>query len=217
MTLADNSTSSGAPRRRPNSIRSREMRERIIAATVSCIRTQGYARTTISEVAHTASVSSGALQHHFRNKNELVLAVLEHTFSEVHGFLGAVRVNTGDLRPRIDAIVDEYWRGFGTPNYLTAWEIIIAEKANESLKSAILKNSDLATRAAFALWRDVFSDLDIDEDDLFRILVVTLSNLRGLAFLQYLRDEDFDYSQEVAILKRSLQQQIEDARGRRAS
>lgn len=195
--------------RRPNEVRSREMRERILGAAITCIRTMGYTNATISEIAQTAKASPGALQHHFRSRNDLMLAVLDESFGKVHDFLSTGAIAEDDLRARVDKIVEEYWRGFGSRDYLVAWEIIVAENANPDLRGAVLKHSEDATNAAFTSWRVVFGDLHLSDERLYSILTFTLSTLRGLSFLQFLRADSFDYSDQTRILKENLFAQLE--------
>jgi AcrR family transcriptional regulator len=61
--------------------RAHQTRSRILAATLNCLKTRGYAGTTLSRVQKGARVSRGALLHHFRTKHELVASAMA-TFYE---------------------------------------------------------------------------------------------------------------------------------------
>ena len=54
------------------------MQNRILRATIDCLVKHGYAGITTTMVADRAAVSRGAFLHHFRTKEELVLAAVEH-------------------------------------------------------------------------------------------------------------------------------------------
>jgi AcrR family transcriptional regulator len=66
------------PVRRSNVQRSAEMQTRILRATIDCLIAYGYAELTTTMVAEHAEVSRGAFLHHFRTKEDLVLAAVEH-------------------------------------------------------------------------------------------------------------------------------------------
>jgi TetR/AcrR family transcriptional repressor of nem operon len=53
-------------------------RERIVAAAAGEMFERGVARTSLDEVKAAAGVSSSQLYHYFKDKHELVLAVIEH-------------------------------------------------------------------------------------------------------------------------------------------
>ena len=53
-------------------------RERIVAAAASEIYQRGVARTSLDEIKAAAGVSSSQLYHYFADKQELVLAVIDH-------------------------------------------------------------------------------------------------------------------------------------------
>lgn len=68
-------------RRRPGRPRNQDsavIRERILLAAVDLIVRQGYAATSMAQVAEAAGVSPSGLVHHFGSKKALLGAVLEH-------------------------------------------------------------------------------------------------------------------------------------------
>ena len=62
-------------RRKTREERSTDTRDALIRAAIDLITACGYAATTTSLVAGRAGVSRGALQHHFKSRDELVFAV----------------------------------------------------------------------------------------------------------------------------------------------
>jgi AcrR family transcriptional regulator len=54
------------------------MRRRLLEATVECLIAYGYAGTTTHRIAARAGVTRGAQVHHFRSKEDLVVAAVEH-------------------------------------------------------------------------------------------------------------------------------------------
>ena len=64
--------------RRTQAERTAAMRTRLLDATIECLVTYGYAGTTTPRVAQLAGVTRGAQIHHFRSKEDLVVAAIEH-------------------------------------------------------------------------------------------------------------------------------------------
>jgi TetR/AcrR family transcriptional repressor of nem operon len=55
-----------------------DARLKLLDAALSVIRTKGYSATTVDELCATAGVTKGAFFHHFRSKDELGVAAVEH-------------------------------------------------------------------------------------------------------------------------------------------
>src|ERR1700683_3235916 len=69
---------SGQRVRRTQAQRTAAMRPRLLDATIECLVTYGYAGTTTPRVAELAGVTRGAQIHHFKSKEDLVVAAVEH-------------------------------------------------------------------------------------------------------------------------------------------
>jgi AcrR family transcriptional regulator len=83
-------SSAAAPQRRTHAERTALMRERVMLAVVEVIADVGFARTTAAEIARRAGVTWGAVQHHFGDKDGILMAVLEESFSHFADELGEV-------------------------------------------------------------------------------------------------------------------------------
>lgn len=57
-------------------IQARKTKLRIIKSAVRLFARYGYHKTTVSEIAHIAGVTTGAIFHHFANKKELLHSVI---------------------------------------------------------------------------------------------------------------------------------------------
>ena len=60
-----------------------ERRQQIIAAASACFAERGFAAATMDDIARAAQLSKGSLYWHFRNKQELFLAVLDAIAAEL--------------------------------------------------------------------------------------------------------------------------------------
>lgn len=101
----------GAPvsrpaRRRPGRPRGQDsavVRDRAVDAAIDLIARQGYAATSMAQVADAAGISPSGLAHHFRSKAALLGAVLAHRDA-----LDTVPLSEDEGRPwhAFDALVD---------------------------------------------------------------------------------------------------------------
>ncbi len=62
--------------------RAQRSRRRILEAAGRCLAAEGFARTTVEQIASTAGVSKALVYHHFRGKQEILEAVLEDTLAD---------------------------------------------------------------------------------------------------------------------------------------
>ncbi|WP_394820986.1 TetR/AcrR family transcriptional regulator [Pendulispora albinea] len=53
-------------------------RRSVVEAAVRALANQGFAHTSVSDIAHSAGMSKGVVHYHFANKDDLIARVLEH-------------------------------------------------------------------------------------------------------------------------------------------
>jgi len=75
----------------PNSARGR-----LLTVAARLFRDQGYQRTTVRDLAREIGIQSGSLFHHFRSKEDILLAVMEET----------IQLNTHRMRAALNAASD---------------------------------------------------------------------------------------------------------------
>lgn len=79
----------------------RDRRERILDAASSRFATDGFARTTIADIARDAGVTAPATKHYFASKDEILIALAERRFDralETAGETPPDQDGTGTLR-----------------------------------------------------------------------------------------------------------------------
>jgi AcrR family transcriptional regulator len=76
--------------RRPSKgARAEATRRALLAAARDAFGERGYGPTSVEEIVRRAGVTKGALYHHFRDKDDLFVAVVEEVKREVTGIVGA--------------------------------------------------------------------------------------------------------------------------------
>ena len=68
-------------RRRTQEQRSQETKGRLLKATIGLLIERGYARLTVADIDRRAGVSNGARVHHYRTKEDLVVAANEELYA----------------------------------------------------------------------------------------------------------------------------------------
>lgn len=81
-------------------------RLQLIEATIDSIARNGFARTTLADVARQAGVSHGIVNFYFTTKQELLITTLRHMVEEYEAFSAAAIRRAGpDPAARLDAMV----------------------------------------------------------------------------------------------------------------
>lgn len=71
-------------------------RGRVLRAAAHLFRTQGYERTTVRDLAKVVGIQSGSLFHHFKTKEDILLAVMEE----------GIRFNLERMREAVEAATE---------------------------------------------------------------------------------------------------------------
>jgi AcrR family transcriptional regulator len=127
------------PPRRTQEQRSAETRARLLDATIECLVRYGYAGTTTARVAEMAGVTRGAQVHHFRSKNDLVIAALQHLAAKR---AAAVVGRVSDLttaRDPIGTVLDLLWEIHQGSMFIATVELWVAGRTDPALGREVSK------------------------------------------------------------------------------
>ena len=80
-------------------------RDRLLAAAARLFRRQGFAATTVREIAAETGLLSGSLFHHVRSKDEMLFAVMDRVIAAMLDDLRAELGRAPDLRARLRVLV----------------------------------------------------------------------------------------------------------------
>lgn len=69
-----------------------DKRQRLVTAAIEQFHRNGYARTSLAEVAKAAGISAGNVFYYFKAKDDLALAVVDEWCSVLSGYLGELEV-----------------------------------------------------------------------------------------------------------------------------
>ncbi|GAB3233733.1 TetR/AcrR family transcriptional regulator [Mycolicibacterium hippocampi] len=175
--------------RRTQAERTAAMRTRLLDATVECLVTYGYAGTTTPRIADIAGVTRGAQVHHFRSKEDLVVAAVEH--------LAQQRVQVAIRRQGkvfsspdpVATVLDFLWEAHQGDMFVATIELWVASRTDDVLAEQVrrvepLVNSTLITAIAqllpeHAAQRAVRNAIYTAMDALRGILVISFVDRDG--------------------------------------
>ncbi|MGB3521984.1 MAG: TetR/AcrR family transcriptional regulator [Mycobacterium sp.] len=123
--------------RRTQAERSAAMRTRLLDATIECLVSYGYSGTTTPRIAELAGVTRGAQIHHFRSKEDLVVAAVEHLAQQ--RTQAAIR-ELGQVRSIPDPVktaLDFLWEAHQGPMFIATVELWVAARTDRVLAQHI--------------------------------------------------------------------------------
>ena len=172
----------------PKQDRSRATRLRLLEATVGCVAEVGWTASTNAVIADAAGISRGALQHHFPNRESLVVAALEYMFDKRTELILAVPIPQSSgvdrVRTAVDCLVDIYaGELFGA-----ALQVWAAAAVDQRVLAAV---APLERRFAQEAHRLAVRLLGVDDTDqhVRGLVQSTLDMCRGLALAGVLSDD----------------------------
>lgn len=149
-------------------------RTAICEATIQLLVDVGYADTSLNRVAAAAGFSKGALQHHFRSKEDLIAAtvnmLLERTFVP------------GKREPETveEALMGAWKRFINTPAYQAMMEILSVSRRDPALRERISDDLHAWGRRLDEQSIYQYEAVSGDDSDAKMILNMTRSYMRGL-------------------------------------
>jgi AcrR family transcriptional regulator len=191
--------------RRTQEERRAETRSRLLAAAVDCICELGYAEVTVADVAQRAGLTRGAVQHHFGNRDDLCLAIVDafgHTLdSWDRSMLDARR---GTVAERVGTAIDQYWESFRNPQFVAVVLIWFGVRNNKDVYAVLAHRMNEFERKFDDDWQALFADTGLPRTEIAAARHIALSALRGLALRKIYRKARAGLAQELDLLKRML-------------
>lgn len=156
---------STASTRRSQAERTAQTRRALLDATCEALVDVGFKATTTAEVAHRAGVSIGALQSHFRTKNELLTAAVAHSFDRRIDEFGLLMANLDPASDRLDAAIDLLWSMFSQSTF-TAWhELWVAARTDPGLARAVIDIDRQFAAACDRAYAEIFPTGNADNTE----------------------------------------------------
>jgi AcrR family transcriptional regulator len=179
--------------RRSQETRRREMRQKLLQATIDVLLESGYAGLTTAQVDAKAGVSSGARAHHFPTKADLVIAAAEHIYERA-GELGRQRAVSAVTAPDpLRAFVDDCLSIYFDWPFLSSVEIVIAARTDEALMARIHPVLDAFHGKMRGAWHEALLGAGYAPDKAETALRLTLNLIRGMAVNRIWENDEREY------------------------
>jgi AcrR family transcriptional regulator len=169
-----------ARRPRTQAERRAETRGALLDATIECLVTHGYAKTTTGRIAELAGVSRGAQNPYFRTRSELVGAALAHLAEER---VKAVHDRFAETEVSLEEALDALWTEHQGPIFAAALELWVASRTDAELRRK-LHGIERRVLAAVAGEAEAALGDHARREGFTDDLVFALATIRGLALLQ---------------------------------
>lgn len=165
--------------RRTQAERSAAMRMRILDATVECLVSHGYAGTSTHRVVELAGVTRGAQVHHFRSKEDLVVAAIEHLAEQ--RTQAAIRDvgRVTSTRDPISTALDYLWESHQGPIFVATVELWIAARTDPVLAEQVERVEPIVNGALVAAIAQLLPERS-GQRELRDILYTAMDSLRGI-------------------------------------
>lgn len=168
--------------RRSHAERTAETRARIVEAVIESIAEVGFQRTTAVEITRRAGVTWGAVQHHFGDKDGILIAVLEDSFQRFAARLEDVATEGLSLERRVALFVERAFEHFTSREYASTFEILLDHLRKEGRGARHGASWQLEmSRAWERVWRRFFGDSPVPRRRQGILQHYTISVLSGLA------------------------------------
>jgi AcrR family transcriptional regulator len=217
MTPADDGSPVSAPddaegrgARRTQAERTAAMRQRLLDATVDCLVTYGYAGTTTMRVAEMAGVTRGAQIHHFRSKEDLVIAAIEHLAGQrmQRAIDETWRIKESDDIP--SAILDFLWEIHRSKMFVATVELWIAARTDPVLAAQVQRVEPVVIGAVLASVAQMLPD-EAGRRDLRHATYTAMDAMRGLMLWKFVDGDDDRLQRRWTRARARLRSDIEKA------
>lgn len=194
--------------------RSAITRARIIQGAIACLIDFGYQGTSTTAITERAGVSRGAYQHHFKTKQELVLAAIEELTSRLLRSLrqSEARLPAADDPGRVPGAVDAIWTAFSNSDGIALAEVWLAARTDVALTASTVYLVKRLDEEVTYLCDALFGARVCEHPDYDAFRTATLSLLRGMMIERTLHVPGIEQRHDAAraLWARGFQRQMVD-------
>jgi AcrR family transcriptional regulator len=197
--------------RRTQAERTAAMRQRLLDATIDCLVSYGYTGTTTARIAERAGVTRGAQIHHFKTKEDLVVAATEHLARQ-----RAARAiaDVGDINGNpdvVEAILDFLWSIHQGPLFVATIELFIASRTDRVLAAQIARLDPVVNAGVFASIVEFLPNQLAQQRALRHAAYTAMDAIRGLLISGFVDADEDRLQRRWERAKVSLRADIEAA------
>ncbi len=190
--MARTATATKGRKRRTQAERREATRTALLDAAVDCLAEDGYAQTTKRRIAERAGVSSGALQHHFASKAELLGEATRHISARMATeWIAQGEPDVRSMRRRHEQLLDRMWDIYRGPLYRAALQLLLAADTDPELRK-----QRLGARQEIARWNQAVAPMIYPElagrPEIGPLIETGQAAMRGLALREIAGEVDVE-------------------------
>lgn len=197
--------------RRTQAQRRGETQRRILDAAITILRAKGYAGLSTVDVANLATVSRGALTHHYPSKELLVASALEDVFvrARQQGLARAHARPTVEqaLKALLDDCQDFYFGGF----FRIAIELATVAGPDSEIAVKAREISAANRVPVEAAWAKALVASGLRQESAEDIVWLTGSVVRGLAVRKLLADDPKRFKRLMVLWRQMVKSHLDAA------
>ncbi len=162
--------------------------QQIIEAAIRVLARQGYARTSLLEIAKEAGMSKGALHYHYPTKEALIHAVLEHACHVVQARSVAAWSPSENPFEGLRKSLEELWgtRATRTDEALVVADLLAQSLYEESLRPKLAEFYELGARQIHDYLESTLTPLGLESKIPMELLPrVVIGMLDGLVMQSF--------------------------------
>ncbi|WDE07540.1 TetR/AcrR family transcriptional regulator [Thalassomonas viridans] len=127
---------------------------RLQQASARLFKEKGYAKTTVRDIAAEVGIQSGSIFHHFKNKEEILLAIMSDTILRVLTDMLAALASTDDVMAKLQHLILHELKAIHGEQFV-GFSLLVSEwrALSDTNQQQILKLREYYEN----LWRDILS------------------------------------------------------------
>jgi AcrR family transcriptional regulator len=155
------------------------MQRRLLDATIRLLIERGYPKFRTADVATKAKVSRGALLHHFRNKDALIVAALEDLYRTTTA-ASDKRLGSAGSELSIKHVIEDSEAYYYADEFLALVELALAAGGNRALAHKIKHVTYSSRQPLEERWARKLADQGIPLQDARDAVWIAQAVIRGL-------------------------------------
>lgn len=190
--------------------RSESTRARVLDAAVECIAREGFQAASLARIADDARLTTGAIQHQFGDKTELLAAVVERGFGRMVERLAQLPGGEMPIAERIALLVHALWAGYDASSTRASLEILLALRGDAAFQRRSFAFLAGMRERIDRLWMGSLWELRATREQHVEAQRLVFTTLNGLALERMLVPNTQDPEPDLAHLVRGVLAIIEE-------
>lgn len=157
----------------------------IVEATAACLVQEGYAKLTTRRVAERADVAQSTVMHHFETREALLVEAVTHLALRLADrALESIDLAALGEPSHREAVLDEAWREFTSPQALAAAQLWAAAWSEPELVGPLRELEERIAGILMTTAGQLFPNLPEEHpEQLVALLDASVSTIRGLVMV----------------------------------